>query len=103
MEWQQKAAPIGDLRPRPEPMFLLSPWQASTCLRVALPVKDTSRFRQGRLLGCIRILGLGRKLQHSRALAFAKMREQYDLAARKLQRIMVRAGVVHVHLPEPCD
>jgi hypothetical protein len=31
------------------------------------------------------------------------MREQHDLAVGKLQRIMVRAGVVHVHLPEPCN
>jgi len=44
-----------------------------------------------------------RKLQHDRALAFAKMREQHDLAVGKFQRIMVGAGVVHVHLPEPCD
>lgn len=50
-----------------------------------------------------RFLRLRRKLEHSHALAFAKMRQQHDLAVGKLQRIMVRAGVVPVHLPEPCD
>jgi hypothetical protein len=48
-------------------------------------------------------LGLRRKLQHGRALAFAKMREQHDLSIGKFQRIMVRAGVVHVHLPKSSD
>ena len=50
-----------------------------------------------------RFLRLRRKLEHGRALAFAKMRQQHDRAVGKLQRIMVRAGVVHVHLPKPCD
>jgi hypothetical protein len=59
----------------------------SLVLRVALPVKDTPRFRQGRLSGGIRIFRLGRQLQHDRALAFAKMRQQQYLAVRKLQRI----------------
>ena len=44
-----------------------------------------------------------RKLQHDRALAFAKMREQHDLSVGKFQRIMVRARLVHVHLPELGD
>ena len=47
--------------------------------------------------------GLRRKLQHDRALAFAKMREQHDLSVGKFQRIMVRARLVHVHLPESGD
>ena len=80
----------------------MSPWQRSTRLRNVQPVKGTSRLRQGRMFGS-RFLRLCRKLQHGRALAFAKMRQQHDLAVGKLQRIMVRAGVVHVHLPEPCD
>ena len=48
---------------------------ASTRLRIALPVKDKSRFRQSRMRRCIGIFRLGRKLQHRRALAFAKMRD----------------------------
>jgi hypothetical protein len=44
--------------------------------------------------------GLRRKLQHDRALA---SREQHDLAVGKFQRIMVRARLVHVHLPESGD
>jgi hypothetical protein len=31
------------------------------------------------------------------------MREQHDLAVGKFQRIMVRARLVHVHLPESGD
>ena len=44
--------------------------------------------------------GLRRKLQHDRALAFEKMPEQHELSVGKFQRIMVRARLVHVHLPE---
>ena len=69
------------------------PWNDSTRLRVVQPVKGTSRFRQGRMFGS-RFLRLRRKLEHSRALAFAKMRQQHDLAVGKLQRIMVGAEVV---------
>jgi hypothetical protein len=29
------------------------------------------------------------------------MREQHDLAVRKLKRIVVRAGIIYVDLPEP--
>ena len=76
--------------------------RGSTGLRVVKPVKGTSRFRQDWMFG-FRFLGLRRELQYGRALAFAKMREQHDLAVGKLQRIMVGAEVVHVHLPESCD
>ena len=71
-------------------------------LRVVQPVKGTSRFRQEWMFG-FRFFGLRRKLQHDRALAFAKMREQHDLSVGKFQRIMVRARLVHVHLPESGD
>jgi hypothetical protein len=47
--------------------------------------------------------GLRRKLQHDPGLAFAKMREQHDLSVGKFQRIMVRARLVHVHLPESSE
>ena len=43
---------------------------------------------------------LGRELQHGRLLTCTKMREQHDLAVGKLQRIMMRAGIVHVYLTE---
>jgi hypothetical protein len=66
------------------------------------PAKGTSRFRQEWMFG-FRFFGLRRKLQHDRALAFAKMREQHDLSVGKFQRIMVRARLVHVHLPESGD
>jgi hypothetical protein len=36
-------------------------------------------------------------------ILFAKMRKQHNLTVGKLKRIMVRAGVVRVHLPETCD
>jgi len=59
-------------------------------------------YRRSRLrLRWICLLRLGRELQYGSALACTKMREQHDLAVRKLQRIMVRAGIVYVHLPEP--
>ena len=59
------------------------------------------RFRQ--MFG-FRFFGLCWKLQHDRALpAFAKMREQHDLAVGKFERIMVRAGLVHVDLLELRD
>ena len=64
---------------------------------------NTSGFGQSRLLGGIRFFCLRGKLQHGRALALAKMREQHDLAVWKFQRIMMRAAIVHVHLPEPRD
>jgi hypothetical protein len=48
----------------------------------------------------IRRLWLGRELQHGRLLTCTEMREQHDLAVGKLQRIMMRAGIVRVHLPE---
>ena len=73
--------------------------KGSARLRVVQPVKGTSRFRQEWIFG-FRFFGLRRKLQHDRALAFAKMREQHDLSVGKFQRIMVRARLVHVHLPE---
>ena len=78
---------------------LVLPWKGSARLRVVQPVKGTSRFRQEWMFG-FRFFGLRRKLQHDRALAFAKMREQHDLSVGKFQRIMVRARLVHVHLPE---
>jgi hypothetical protein len=40
----------------------VSPWQRSTRLRIALPVKDKSRFRQSWMWRCIGIFRLGRKL-----------------------------------------
>ena len=49
---------------------------------------------------CIGIFWLGRELQHGRPLTCAEMREQHDLAVGKFQRIMMRAGIVHVHLTE---
>ena len=67
--------------------------RGSTGLRVVKPVKGTSRFRQDWMFG-FRFLGLRRELQYGRALAFAKMRDQHDLAVGKLQRIMVGAEVV---------
>jgi len=94
-------APTADLCLRPEPASLGSPWQRSARLRIALPVNDKSRFRRSRMCRCIGIFWLGRKLQHGRALAFAKMRDQHNLAVGKFQRIMMGAGVIHVHLPEP--
>ena len=56
---------------------LVLPWKGSARLRVVQPVKGTSRFRQEWMFG-FRFFGLRRKLQHDRALAFAKMREQHD-------------------------
>ena len=41
-----------------------------------------------------------RQLQHRRALAFAKAREQHHLSVRKFQRIVMGCHVVHVDLPE---
>ena len=81
---------------------LVLPWKGSARLRVVQPVKGTSRFRQEWMFG-FRFFGLRRKLQHDRALAFAKMREQHDLAVGKFERIMVRAGLVHVDLLESRD
>jgi hypothetical protein len=81
---------------------LVLPWKGSARLRVVQPVKGTSRFRQEWMFG-FRFFGLRRKLQHDRALAFAKMREQHDLSVGKFQRIMVRARLVDVHLPESGD
>jgi hypothetical protein len=56
------------------------------------PFKGTSRFRQEWMFG-FRFFGLRRKLQHDRALAFAKMREHHDLAVRKFQRIWCVQGL----------
>jgi hypothetical protein len=72
----------------------VSPWQRSTRLRIALPVKDKSRFRQSWMWRCIGIFRLGRKLQHRRALTFAKMRDKHNLTVGKFQRIMMGHGVV---------
>ena len=44
--------------------------------------------------------GGGGQLQHCGALALAQAREQHDLPVRKLQRIVMGHGVVHVDLPE---
>ena len=74
----------------------MSPWQRSTRLRIALPVKDKSRFRQSWMWRRIGIFRLGRKLQHRRALTFAKMRDQHNLTVGKFQRIMMGQGVVGV-------
>ena len=80
----------------------MSPWQRSTRLRIALPVKDKSRFRQSWMWRCIGIFRLGRKLQYRSALACTEMREQHDLSVGKLQCIVMRAGIAHVHLTESC-
>src|SRR5262249_2258807 len=41
-----------------------------------------------------------RQLQHRRALALAKAREQNDLPVWEFQRIVMDRGVLHVDLPE---
>ena len=43
----------------------------------------------------------GPELQYRRALPSAKMGEQNDLAVGKFQRVVERAGLVHVHVPKP--
>jgi hypothetical protein len=50
----------------------------------------------------IRRLWLGRELQHGPLLACTEMREQHDLSVGKLQCIVMRAGIAHVHLTESC-
>ena len=39
-----------------------------------------------------------RELQHSGSLARAEMREQYDPTIRELERVVVRTGIIYVHL-----
>src|SRR6516165_5893110 len=41
-----------------------------------------------------------RQLQHRRALAFAKAREQNHLSVREFQRIVVDGGIIRIDLPE---
>jgi hypothetical protein len=47
-----------------------------------------------------RTMGGDRQLQHRRALALAKARNQHHLSVREFQRVVVSHGVVHVDLPE---
>src|SRR5215470_10241248 len=56
-----------------------------------------ARFRRG-LRGRLR-----RQLQHRRVLTNAEMGQQHDLAAGKLNSIVVRAWIIQVDLPEPPD
>ena len=44
---------------------------------------------------------LYRQLQHRRALTYAKMRQQHDLAIGKFKRIMVRGRIFQVDVSEP--
>jgi len=43
---------------------------------------------------------MSRQLQHRRALAFAKAREQHGLPVGELQRIVMHARLAHVDLPQ---
>jgi len=47
--------------------------------------------------------GVRGQLQHRRALTHAQMREQHDLAVGELNRIVMRAWIIHVDLPEPSN
>src|SRR5262245_33293027 len=40
------------------------------------------------------------QLQDRGALPWTQVRQQHDLAAGKFERVVVRAGIIHVHLPE---
>ena len=74
---------------------------AHASARLALPLCSRGWcLSLRRRLHRIRRLWLGRELQHGRLLTCAEMREQHDLAVGKLQRIMMRAGIVHVYLTE---
>jgi hypothetical protein len=49
---------------------------------------------------CVRKARRSRQLQHGCVLAFAQPGEQHDLPVRELQRIVMKAWLAHVDLPE---
>src|SRR5262249_15857658 len=44
----------------------------------------------------------GRQLQHGHVLPFDQPRDENDLAARQLERVVMDVRLVHVDLPEAC-
>ena len=94
-------APTADLCLRPEPASLGSPWQRSARLRIALPVNDKSRFRQEQDVSLHRHFLAGPEAATRTRAGLREDADQHNLAVGKFQRIMMGAGVIHVHLPEP--
>src|ERR1700731_303657 len=95
-------------------MFLKTPARRSALLRrlQQIPSKTTPALAVDQL-GLLPRAGFGRlmimsmpgrrHLQHSGALARGQPRDQNDLAARKLQRVMMDVRVFHVDLAETGD